>query len=87
MLRDAVVRARLLVLDLRDLSFIDSSGAHVIVDACVRAERAPCRVVVVQGSPQVQQVFALTGLDQLIDIVVDPSEINIDPAPSALTLL
>ena len=86
MLRDAVVRARLLVLDLRELTFIDSSGVHVIVDACVRAERAPCRVVVIQGSPQVQRVFALTGLDRLIDTVADPSEINSDPARSVLTV-
>ena len=27
-LRDVTIRARLLVLDLRDLTFIDSSGAH-----------------------------------------------------------
>ena len=87
MLRDAVIRARLLVLDLRGLSFIDSSGVHVIVDACVRAERAPCRVVVIQGSPQVQRVFELTGLDRLIETVADPAEISTDPAPSALTLL
>ncbi len=86
-LRDAVIRARLLVLDLRGLTFIDSSGVHVIVDACVRAERAPCRVVVIQGSSQVQRVFAITGLDQLIDIVADPTEINNDPTPSVLTLL
>ena len=86
-LRDAVVRARLLVVDLRDLSFIDSSGVHVIVDACVRAERTPCRVVVIQGSPRVHRVFALTGLDRLIEIVADPAEMDINPTPSALTLL
>ena len=84
-LRGAVIRARLLVLDLRKLAFIDSSGVHVIVDGCVRAERAPCRVVVIQGSPQVQRVFALTGLDRLIEIVTDPAEID-GPSASALTL-
>ena len=78
-LRDAVVRARLLVLDLRDLTFIDSSGVHGIVDGCVRARPAPCRVVVIHGPPQVQRVFALTGLDRLIETVTDPAEINRDP--------
>ena len=85
--RDAVIRARLLVLDLRNLTFIDSSGVHVIVDACVQAEQASCRVVVIQGPPQVQRIFALTGLDQLIEIVADPTEINSDPTLSTLTLL
>lgn len=85
-LREAV-GARLLVVDLRNLTFIDSSGVHVIVDACVRVDRGPCRVVVIQGSPQVQSVFALTGLDQLIDIVADPAEINTDPTLSALTVV
>ena len=56
-LRDAVIRARLLVLDLRELTFIDSSGVHAIVDACVRAERARCRVAVIEGAPQVRRVF------------------------------
>ena len=84
---DTVIRARLLVLDLRGLTFIDSSGLHVIVDACTRAERAPCRVVVIQGSPQVQRMFAMLGLDQLIDTVADPAEINAELTPSVLTLL
>ena len=86
-LRDAVTRARLVVLDLRELAFIDSAGVHVIVDVCVRAERALCRVVVIQGAPQVQRVFAMTGLDQLLETVADPAEINAAPARSALTLL
>ena len=81
-----MIRARLLVLDLRELTFIDSSGVHAIVDACVRAERARCRVAVIEGAPQVRRVFRLTGLDRLIDTVSDPAEINRDVTPTALTL-
>ena len=86
MLRGAVVRARLLVLDLRDLTFIDSSGAHVIVDVSVRANRTPCRLVVIHGSPQVQRMFAITGLDRLFETVADPADIDGDPAPAQARL-
>ena len=60
-LRDAVASARLLVLDL--------SRSHVhrflwmrVIDACIRADRASCRVVVIHGSAQVRRMFALTGV-------------------------
>ena len=36
-LRRAELRARLVVLDLRQLTFIDCSGVHRIVDAAIRA--------------------------------------------------
>lgn len=86
-LRDAVSRAQLLVLDLRELTFIDSSGVHVIADTCVPGEGSPCRVVVIQGPAQVRRVFALTGLDQRIETVADPAEVSSDLTPSALTLI
>jgi anti-anti-sigma factor len=41
--------ARLVVLDLRRLTFIDPCGGHVIVAAAIRARRAGRRVVVVRG--------------------------------------
>lgn len=50
-LRGAVIRARLLVLDLRDLTFIDSSGEHVIVDACVRISAKTRWTCGEKGSP------------------------------------
>ncbi len=86
-LRDAVTRARLLLLDLRELEFIDSSGVHVFGVACVRAKRAPCRVVVIHGSPQVQRMFVLTGLDRLIETVAEPGRDQPRCAPVGAGLL
>ena len=49
------------VLDLRALTFIDSAGVHVIVDAADRARREGRELMVVRGPPQVDRVFTLTG--------------------------
>ena len=38
-LREAQLQARLVVLDLRELAFIDSSGVHAIVNAGIRARQ------------------------------------------------
>jgi anti-anti-sigma factor len=61
-LRGAAIRGRLLVLDLRDLTFIDCCGLHAILAARVRADRESCRVMLIPGSSQVQRMLALTGL-------------------------
>ena len=70
-----------------ELTFIDYAGVDLIVDSCVRADRAPCRVVIIQGSPEVRKVFALTRLDRPTSIVADPGEIDREDAQSALTFL
>jgi anti-sigma B factor antagonist len=61
-------QARLVVLDLRDLSFMDCAGVHTIVDASLRARRRGRRLVVVRGTPNVDRVFALTGSCDDVDI-------------------
>ena len=44
-LRDPDSQARLVVLDMRDLAFMDSSGVHAIVNAGARARRLGRRLV------------------------------------------
>ncbi|MBA2506570.1 MAG: STAS domain-containing protein [Thermoleophilaceae bacterium] len=56
-LQDAQLQARLVVLDLRDLTFIDSAGVRAVVDASRRAHR----LIVVRGPAAVDFVFDLTG--------------------------
>ncbi|HWH10702.1 MAG TPA: STAS domain-containing protein [Solirubrobacteraceae bacterium] len=51
--------AAIIVLDLRRLEFIDSSGIHVIVEAWARLR---ARLTVVKGPPRVHRVFELCGL-------------------------
>lgn len=58
---DAEGRELTIVVDLRGLTFIDSSGVHLIADASTRARRAGRALVVVRGRPQVDRVFTLTG--------------------------
>ena len=60
-LREPRSQARLVVLDLRELAFIDSSGVHAIVDASVRARRAGRRMLLLRGRPGADRVFTLTG--------------------------
>jgi anti-anti-sigma factor len=60
--------SRLVVLDLRDLGFIDAAGVHTIVNASMRARREGRRLVLVRGIPNVDRVFALTGNGDEVEI-------------------
>ena len=74
-LRERHSQARLLVLDLRELSFMDSSGVHVIADANTRARHGGERLVILRGPPHVDRVFSLTGTDVELEIHdLDPAE-------------
>jgi anti-anti-sigma factor len=61
-LRQAVLGSRLVVLDLRDLSFMDSCGVHVIDDASDRARHLGRRLVVLRGPAHVTRILALTSI-------------------------
>jgi anti-anti-sigma factor len=54
--------ARRVILDLRQLDFIDASGLHVLMQARERSREAGCEFAVVPGPRQVQRVFELTGV-------------------------
>jgi anti-sigma B factor antagonist len=54
-------KSQLVVLDLRELAFMDSSGVHTIVNASARARRLGRRLVLLRGPPDVDRVFRLTG--------------------------
>lgn len=66
----------LVVLDLRKLRFIDSSGLRVVIGADSRARKSGRRLVLVQGGDSVHRVFRLTLLDQRLEFVDDPREIR-----------
>lgn len=65
-------RPPLLVLDLRDLTFMDSTGLRVMVAADARARDSSRRLVIVQGPEPVHRVFRITGLDEHLEIVESP---------------
>ncbi len=68
----------LIVIDLRRLSFMDSTGLRVIVSADKRAKRSGRRAVIVQGPSAVRRVFEITRLGERLEIVDTPDEIEPD---------
>jgi anti-sigma B factor antagonist len=66
-LSETRLEARLTVLDLRDLAFMDCSGLHAVVDASTRARQAGCRLLVLRGAPSVDRLFTLTGSSERIE--------------------
>lgn len=71
-LAGAQADAALVILDLRELQFMDSSGANLIAAAGGRARQAGGRLVVVRGPVQVERIFALVGLDRQLELVDHP---------------
>jgi len=62
-----------LVLDLRGLAFMDSTGLRLIVSADARAREQGRRLAVVRGPEAVQRIFRVTRLDERLDMVDDPA--------------
>jgi len=66
---------RLIVLDLRQVSFLDSSGLRLILRLNKRQEDNDGRLVLVRGGRRVARVLEITGADRELEQVDDPSEI------------
>lgn len=65
-----------IVLDLRQLAFMDSTGLRVIVAADGRAREQARRLVIVRGSATVQRIIEMTRLDERLEIVDDPAALE-----------
>lgn len=65
----------LVVVDLRDLTFLDSTGLHVLISAEQRARRSGARLVIVQGPAQVRRLLELTGASEQLHVVTDVSSV------------
>lgn len=63
-------------IDLTNVSFLDSTGLHAIMDANLRLRDRGGRLLIVQGPPQVSRVFELTGLSDHLDLVPDEAELG-----------
>jgi anti-anti-sigma factor len=55
-----------IVLDLSELDFIDSMGIHFVVTAHQAAQAAGREFTIVRGRPQVDRIFSLVGLDDVL---------------------
>jgi anti-sigma B factor antagonist len=76
--------AELVVVDLRGLQFMDSTGLHLLIQAQQQAHDLGRRFALVRGPDQVQRLFDLTGLTETLTIVGSPDELlEVEPAPGA----
>jgi anti-anti-sigma factor len=68
----------IVVLDLTQLSFLDSTGLRCVITAAERAREAERRFVVVRGPAPVQRVFSITRLEDRLEMVDDLSAVEPD---------
>jgi anti-anti-sigma factor len=64
----------LIVLDLRELEFIDSSGLRLVLQTDARAKESGRRLSVVPGNEFVQRVFHVMSLDQRLEFIEAPED-------------
>jgi anti-anti-sigma factor len=67
--------AELVILDLRQIEFMDSTGLRVLLGAHQRAQESSRRFALVRGADQVERVLTLTGVRDLLTIVDAPEEL------------
>jgi anti-sigma B factor antagonist len=68
----------LVVIDLRELDFMDSTGLSILVRAHQRLAGEGCEMGLVKGSQQVQRLLDLTGVAERLRLVDAPEEL-LDP--------
>ena len=74
-------RPEVIVLDLGGVTFLDSTGLRMVVTADQRARAEDRRLAVVRGPESVQRVFAITRLDEHLDMVDDVSAVESAGSP------
>jgi anti-anti-sigma factor len=72
-----------LILDLRRLRFMDSTGLRLIMSAQARARTRERRFAIVAGGEPIRRLFRLAGVNRRLEIVDDPSALLGSPAKTA----
>ena len=62
-------RPDLILLDLRNLAFMDSTGLRLLIAADTRARQQGRTLKIVRGPEPVQRVFRITRLEERLEIV------------------
>jgi anti-anti-sigma factor len=65
----------LIVLDLSELTFLDSTGLRLVIRADQRARDEDRRLAVVKGPESVQRVFSITRVDERLEMVDDVAQL------------
>jgi anti-anti-sigma factor len=64
----------LLVLDLRGLTFFDTTGIRLVVETKQQAEEEQLGFALIRGSGPVQRLFALAGMHDRLPFLDDPAQ-------------
>ena len=70
-----VTQAPLLVLDLDELSFVDSTGLRVILLAHEAARSRAQEFAITPGSPQVQRLLSITSVAEHMRVIASPDDL------------
>ena len=81
-LQSAEASYELVLLDLRQVPFMDSSGLHTLISSDLRMRECGGRLVIVPGGDQIRRLLELTGADKQLELVDDPDEVLVDPSNS-----
>jgi anti-anti-sigma factor len=63
-----------IVLDLRELTFMDSSGLRALAQANTRAGESGVELSIWRGPRQIERVLEISGLGELLPLVDPPPE-------------
>jgi anti-sigma B factor antagonist len=64
-----ILHCRALVVDLSELTFMDSTGLSAVLVGEMHARTNGQRFTIVQGPRHVQELFRLTGVDHFLEVV------------------
>lgn len=67
---------QLLLVDLRDLEFIDSTGLNCLIIAKARAEEAGVRFVLTAGEGAALSLLRAASADDLFEVIADPGQLD-----------
>jgi anti-sigma B factor antagonist len=65
----------LVIVDLRELEFMDSTGLSTLVKAHQRADEAGQRLALIRGPQQVQRLLSLTGVAERLELADSAEEL------------
>lgn len=75
-LRECEKDVESLVLDLRGVEFMDTSGLQLIFEQQRRAARSNLQFAVVRGPRQLQRLFEIAGFGDRLRLVDDPADVG-----------
>ena len=81
---DGMENGARLVLDLRGLSFIESTGLHLLVALHERAQRDGFQLTLLPPAPPIDRVIQLCGLDQMLPFATPADAVPADRGWGAL---